>query len=129
MDFADYARTWHVRRAVARGVEIISEASRHLPDELKEHYPAIYWQEIASIGNLLRHDYGRIDNRIMWRIVEKYLPELKEVVIDMLAREAKEGPANPTSAASADDVGARRCRLLARQASVSRVSRSRTLDG
>jgi uncharacterized protein with HEPN domain len=64
--FAAYARNWTMRRAVERGIEIISEASRHLPDELKAQYPQVYWQEIAAIGNLLRHEYGRIDDRIMW---------------------------------------------------------------
>jgi uncharacterized protein with HEPN domain len=86
--FAAYARNWTMRRAVERGIEIISEASRHLPDELKAHYPQVYWQEIAAIGNLLRHDYGRVDDRIMWRVVEKYLPELKDVVLDMQRRSA-----------------------------------------
>jgi uncharacterized protein with HEPN domain len=87
-DFAEYARSWTMRRAVERGIEIISEASRHLPDQLKARYPQVYWQEIASIGNLLRHEYSRIDDRIMWRVVEKYLPELKDVVIDMQRRSA-----------------------------------------
>jgi uncharacterized protein with HEPN domain len=81
--FADYVRSWTMRRAVERGIEIISEASRHLPDELKTQYPQIYWQEIGAIGNLLRHEYGRIDDRILWRVVQKYLPELKTVVLDM----------------------------------------------
>jgi uncharacterized protein with HEPN domain len=63
--FAEYALSWTMRRAVERGIEIISEASRHLPEELKAQYPQIYWQEIAAIGDLLRHEYGRIDDRIM----------------------------------------------------------------
>ena len=42
------------------------------------------WREIAGIGNLLRHEYGRVDDRIMWRVVQRYLPELKVVVADML---------------------------------------------
>jgi uncharacterized protein with HEPN domain/predicted nucleotidyltransferase len=70
MTFAEYQQSWQVRRAVERGVEIISEASRHVPDELKQRYPHIYWREIAGIGNLLRHEYGRIDDRIMWRVVQ-----------------------------------------------------------
>lgn len=78
-----YERNWTMRRAVERGIEIISEASLHLPKELKGQYPLIYWQEIAAIGNLLRHEYGRIDDRIMWRVVQRYLPELKTVILDM----------------------------------------------
>ena len=80
MTFAAYEQSWQTRRAVERGIEIISEASRHIPDELKERHPHIYWREIAAIGNLLRHEYGRI----MWHVVEKYLPELKTAVADML---------------------------------------------
>ena len=81
--FTQYSTSWVTRRAIERGIEIVSEASRHLPNELKEQYPQIYWQEIAAIGNLLRHEYGRIDDRIMWRVVQKYLPELKAVVLEM----------------------------------------------
>jgi uncharacterized protein with HEPN domain len=64
--FAGYQQSWPIRRAVERGIEIISEASRHIPEDLKERHPHIYWREIAAIGNLLRHEYGRIDDRIMW---------------------------------------------------------------
>jgi uncharacterized protein with HEPN domain len=92
MAFGEYEQSWQVRRAVERGVEIISEASRHVPDEMKLRYPHISWREIAGIGNLLRHEYGRIDNRIMWRAVQKYLPELKAVVLDMLDLQ---GPRKP----------------------------------
>jgi uncharacterized protein with HEPN domain len=73
--FAQYAGSWQIRRAVERGIEITSEASRHLPDELKAQYPQIYWKEIAAIGNLLRHEY---------------LPELKAVVLD-IKRQADTG--------------------------------------
>jgi uncharacterized protein with HEPN domain len=44
---------------VERLVEIISEASRHIPEVLKHRYPAVSWRSIADIGNILRHDYGR----------------------------------------------------------------------
>jgi uncharacterized protein with HEPN domain len=91
MTFAEYQQSWQARRAVERGVEIISEASRRVPDELKQRYPHIYWREIAGIGNLLRHEYGRIDDRIMWRVVQRYLPELKMVVLEMLSRQAPPG--------------------------------------
>jgi uncharacterized protein with HEPN domain len=47
----DWQRQW----LVERGVEIISEASRHLPDDLKARNPEIPWQKVAGIGNVLRH--------------------------------------------------------------------------
>jgi uncharacterized protein with HEPN domain len=92
MTFAENQQSWQVRRAVERGIEIISEASRQVTDELKQRYPHIFWREIAGIGNLLRHEYGRIDDLIMWRVVQRYLPELKMVVVEMLNRRAPSGP-------------------------------------
>lgn len=85
--FADYENSRLHRRAVERGVEIVSEASRHIPDDLKQRHPEIYWREIAAVGNLLRHEYGRFDDHIMWRLVTTHLPDLRSVVLDLL-----EGP-------------------------------------
>ena len=55
MDFISDRRDIKLRRAIERCVEIISEASRHIPIQLKSDYPDQPWEEIASIGNLLRH--------------------------------------------------------------------------
>ena len=48
------------RWIVERGVEIVSEASRRLPDELKARRPEIPWTKVAGIGNVLRHNYENI---------------------------------------------------------------------
>jgi uncharacterized protein with HEPN domain len=64
---------------VERGVEIISEASRHLTDELKARRPEIPWQKVAGIGNVLRHDYENIAAPIMWKLAQVDLPELLKV--------------------------------------------------
>jgi uncharacterized protein with HEPN domain len=60
---ADWRKQW----LVERGVEIISEASRHLTDELKARHPEIPWPKVAGIGNVLRHDYASIAAPIMWK--------------------------------------------------------------
>ncbi len=51
----DWQRQWMVQR----GVEILSEASRHLTDELKSRHPNIPWTKVAGIGNVLRHGYEK----------------------------------------------------------------------
>jgi len=53
---SDWQRQW----LVERGIEIISEASRHLTDEMKARHPEIPWQKVAGIGNVLRHKYENI---------------------------------------------------------------------
>jgi hypothetical protein len=51
---------WQRQRLVERGIEIISEASRHLTDETKARHPEMPWQKVATIGNVLRHNYENI---------------------------------------------------------------------
>jgi uncharacterized protein with HEPN domain len=84
--FAEFERTWHLRRATERGLEIISEASRQLPKEMKDAEPNVPWQKIAGIGNILRHDYDEIDPMIIWNIVGESLPFLREAVGRLRAR-------------------------------------------
>jgi uncharacterized protein with HEPN domain len=64
--FEDFQRDWLLRKAAERGVEIISEASRHLPEELKARHPYPRWRHVAGIGNVLRHEYHRVEDQIVW---------------------------------------------------------------
>jgi uncharacterized protein with HEPN domain len=77
----EYERSWVLRSAVERGIEIISEASRHLDRNLKAQHRNVRWKDIAGIGNILRHDYQRVDASIIWRAVKDDLPPLKEALL------------------------------------------------
>jgi len=57
--------------AFERFLEIISESSRHIPDDVKAAYPAIAWPKVAHLGNHLRHVYHRTDHRLLWSIYEE----------------------------------------------------------
>ncbi len=65
------------RMAVERLLEIISEASRHLPEELKRQGAEINWRRLADLGNALRHAYHRIDALLLWDMARNDLPPLK----------------------------------------------------
>jgi uncharacterized protein with HEPN domain len=81
--YRDYQRSWVLRSAVERGIEVISEASRHLARELKSRHKYVRWQDIAGIGNILRHEYQRVDSQIVWKAVRDDLPALKEALLAM----------------------------------------------
>jgi len=68
------------RMAVERSFEIMSEASRYIPHNMKEKEKDIAWQKLADLGNRLRHAYHRVDPNILWTIVEKDLEPLKRFV-------------------------------------------------
>ena len=78
---------WRKRWLVERGVEIISEASRRLTDELKARHPEIPWAKVAGIGNVLRHEYEGISAPVMWKLVQDDLTPLEQVCREELARE------------------------------------------
>ena len=64
------------RRIVERCLEIISEASRRLPQQLKQRHPEIPWSKVAGIGNILRHDYEDIIPDALWKLSRDDLPIL-----------------------------------------------------
>jgi uncharacterized protein with HEPN domain len=77
---------WQTQWLVERGVEIISEASRHLSDELKARHPHIPWEKVAGIGNILRHNYENIAAPIMWKLAQEDLSALESVCREELSR-------------------------------------------
>ena len=70
-------------RTVERCIEIVSEATRHIPDEIKGRYPHIPWPQIAGIGNVLRHDYDIVDDRIIWEVATLHFAVLRTVVAEI----------------------------------------------
>ena len=65
--------------AVARCLEIISEASRRLPEELKLRHPSIEWREMAAAGNFYRHEYENVSARRILATLRLALPPLRIV--------------------------------------------------
>jgi uncharacterized protein with HEPN domain len=82
-EFVEDTRTIY---AVIRCLEIVSEASRRLPDDLKARHPSIPWKDIAGAGNIYRHDYEDVEARIVWNTVQSGLPPLLKAVVEEMER-------------------------------------------
>jgi uncharacterized protein with HEPN domain len=82
----DLESDWELRFITERAIEIISEASRRLPSELKALRPDIRWRSIAGIGNVLRHEYHTTSAKVIWDVVQQELPLLKVAVEDIAKR-------------------------------------------
>jgi len=81
----DLDREPMLRHAIERNIEIISEASRRLPDTMKARHPEVPWRDIAAIGNILRHEYPAINREIIWRIATEDIRPLVASVDSLLA--------------------------------------------
>jgi uncharacterized protein with HEPN domain len=83
--FADFQSEWLLRHGVQRGIEIISEASRHIPPSLLASHSEIPWAQVKGIGSVLRHEYHRISDRVIWTLITERLPSLKRAIEAMQA--------------------------------------------
>ena len=84
LSFAHYQGSYMHRRAVERAVQIVSEAAKALPQDFLAKYPNAPWSAIIGIGNILRHEYQRLDDKQLWEIATVHLPELQPIVAQML---------------------------------------------
>lgn len=86
-DLAGFSADRFLQRGTERLLEIISEVVRHLPNDLLASRSDIDWPGIRAIGNLMRHEYYRIDPDIVWTVVRDDLPALRTVIEGFLSRQ------------------------------------------
>ena len=79
-----FASNWGMKRAVQHALLIIAEAAKHIPQGFKDTQSAVPWQKIHGLGNLLRHEYRRIEPDILWSIVEDHLENLDRAAAALL---------------------------------------------
>jgi uncharacterized protein with HEPN domain len=84
LSFVRYQGSYMHRRAVEPAVQIVSEATKALPADLLAKHPNAPWSAIIGIGNILRHEYQRLDDKQLWEIATVHLPKLQPIVAQML---------------------------------------------
>jgi uncharacterized protein with HEPN domain len=82
--FEQYQGSYLHRRAIERAAQIVSEAAKALPPELLTSHDDAPWKSIIGIGNVLRHEYQRLDDRQLWEIATVHLPALRPIVKRMI---------------------------------------------
>lgn len=84
LSFEQFEREDLISDAVVRNLEIIGEAARYLPPELREKYPQMDWSRVVGFRNIIIHRYFDVDLEIAWVIATQRLPALKAVLEQML---------------------------------------------
>ena len=62
--------------AVLKNLEVIGEAAKRLPTEVKDSHPEIAWRDIAGLRDIIVHEYFGLDLDIVWDVVDKRVPAL-----------------------------------------------------
>ncbi len=79
-----------IQNGVIRCLEIIGEAVKNIPDDMKKRYPEVPWKKIAGLRDVLIHAYFEVDLDLTWSIAKRDLPELKKNIKKILEELQKE---------------------------------------
>ena len=84
MRFEDFTKDKKTVNAVIRSLEVIGEAAKKVPEDLREGYPQIPWKRMTGMRDKLIHEYFGIDLEIVWEAINNELPPIKPMIQKVL---------------------------------------------
>lgn len=82
--FDDFVKDKKTIFAVVRGIEIIGEATKHIPVSIRDKYSEIMWKDMAGMRDKVIHGYFGVDLKVVWETVTKRLPTVKPLIEKVL---------------------------------------------
>lgn len=84
MNYEEFIDDDKTTSAVIRKFEIIGEATKQVPDDIKQKYPEIPWKEMAGMRDRIIHFYFGVDYKLVWESIKKRIPEVKPLINKIL---------------------------------------------
>lgn len=84
MSFDEFKTDDKTSSAVIRKFEIIGEAAKQIPEEIRNKYPLIPWKEMAGMRDRLIHFYFGIKYELVWHTIKDVIPQVKPAIQDIL---------------------------------------------
>ena len=81
MTFEDFSKDKKTANAVIRSLEVLGEATRHIPRNIRTKCKEVPWAKMSGLRNVLIHDYMGVDLKTVWNIVTKRIQELKPFIL------------------------------------------------
>jgi len=77
IEYDDFVKEKKTVYAVMRAIEVIGEAVKKIPDDVKERYPKIPWKKMAGMRDKPIHEYFGVDLKRVWKTIKEDIPNLK----------------------------------------------------
>lgn len=84
IDFEQFLADDRTFDAVIRNLQIIGEAVKNIPHDLRDAHPEVEWRKIAGLRDILAHTYFQIENEIIWDIIQNKIPSLQQQINQLL---------------------------------------------
>lgn len=86
LEFDDFKKDDKTKFAVIRALEIIGEATKNIPDDIRNKHPKIPWKDMAGLRDVLIHGYFGVDEEIVWLTIKEKIPEIKPKIESILKK-------------------------------------------
>lgn len=84
MEFEEFVNDDKTSSAVVRKLEIIGEATKNIPKDIRQKYKKIPWSDMAKMRDKITHFYFGVDYGIVWEVIKQRLPEIKPLIEQIL---------------------------------------------
>jgi uncharacterized protein with HEPN domain len=91
MSFEAFAQDRKTINAVVRSLEVLGEAAKRIPDNLRAQNPDVPWKRMAGMRDKLIHEYFGVDLSTVWAVIKDELPPLRPAIERLLKKLEKEG--------------------------------------
>jgi uncharacterized protein with HEPN domain len=85
ISFAEFIKDKKTVNAVIRSLEVIGEAAKRIPDEIRAKYPDIPWKRMTGMRDKLIHEYSGVDLEIVWTVAKEELPQLNPMIKEIIS--------------------------------------------
>jgi uncharacterized protein with HEPN domain len=85
-DYISFVKDRRTHNAVLRCIEVIGEATKNIPGDIRDKYPSVPWKELAGMRDVIIHFYMGVDFEIVWDVIKNRYPDLLPIIEDIYTK-------------------------------------------